>query len=382
MSDLILPSLEIQNFRAFGKLTVPTLSRINLITGKNNVGKTSLIEALWLYASGGSASSIRKILADRDELGEDHLVRRAGSRPSDTDLGDEHRLDVLRSLFNAWPRSFDKAENVYIGPRNHSAGMSLGVGWYAYFEDSDPEATEQLQLEPVMQADRAKHDDARPWITVRHGKSSFRYRAIRVFDRTTFESAGNGKVIPHQYVGSDGLSEYDVSSLWDEIQLTDLEHDVIEALQMIAPSVERVSVRRSGGSQARLVPIVKMRGTDEIRPLRSLGDGMSRVFNMSLAIANASGGILLVDEIENGLHYSVMAAIWRSLFQAAMKLNVQVFATTHSWDCITAFQQVSAEHAGQDGALIRLDDESGGISATGFDERKLAIAAKESIEVR
>lgn len=74
-------------------------------------------------------------------------------------------------------------------------------------------------------------------------------------------------------------------------------------------------------------------------PLYSLGDGMYRALGIALALANARNGILLIDEFENGLYYTVQPDIWQLIFQVARRLNIQVFATTHSWDCIEAFQQ-------------------------------------------
>src|SRR5437764_1333548 len=66
--DLVLESLEIRRFRAFRELTVPHLGRVNLIVGKNNVGKTTLLEALRLYARPGTLEDLLGVLTSRDEL--------------------------------------------------------------------------------------------------------------------------------------------------------------------------------------------------------------------------------------------------------------------------------------------------------------------------
>lgn len=54
MGNLTLNSLEVRNFRAFRDLKIEHLGRVNLLVGKNNVGKTSLLEAIQLYASRAS----------------------------------------------------------------------------------------------------------------------------------------------------------------------------------------------------------------------------------------------------------------------------------------------------------------------------------------
>jgi len=109
---------------------------------------------------------------------------------------------------------------------------------------------------------------------------------------------------------------------------------------------------------------------------------MQRMFGIALALVNAKDGMLLIDEFENGLHYSVQPDLWRLIFQVARRLNVQVFATTQSWDCVEAFQKAAQEDTQNEGVLIRLESKKGKIVATLFDERQLGIATREQIEVR
>ena len=109
---------------------------------------------------------------------------------------------------------------------------------------------------------------------------------------------------------------------------------------------------------------------------------MNRIFGIALALVNAKEGMLLIDEIDSGLHYSVQPDLWRMIFQVAARLNVQVFATTHSWDCVEAFQQAAMEDQQEEGLLIRLHEQDGEMISTLFDERKLGIATRDDIEVR
>jgi predicted ATP-dependent endonuclease of OLD family len=70
------------------------------------------------------------------------------------------------------------------------------------------------------------------------------------------------------------------------------------------------------------------------------------------------------------------------VFEVARRLNIQVFATTHSWDCLTAFQEAAKEDEQDEGVLIRLTEKRGRIVADLFDEGELNIVAREGIEVR
>ena len=109
--------------------------------------------------------------------------------------------------------------------------------------------------------------------------------------------------------------------------------------------------RRMTGRRA----AVKLKSQEQRVPLRSLGDGALRLFGVALALANSRDGFLLIDEAENGIHYSVQRDYWRMVLQAARKNNVQVFATTHSWDCIAAFARAASEDENAEGVLVRLD---------------------------
>lgn len=114
-----------------------------------------------------------------------------------------------------------------------------------------------------------------------------------------------------------------------------------------------------------------------------MGDGINRVLTIILALVNSDNGFLLLDEFENGLHYSVQEKLWNIIFNLAQKLNIQVFATTHSEDCIYGFEQVlNNTNNKADGKLIRLDVINGVIRQVEFNANELKIANDQAIETR
>lgn len=122
-------------------------------------------------------------------------------------------------------------------------------------------------------------------------------------------------------------------------------------------------------------------------PLGSMGDGMLRVLQIVLKVFAAQGGFLLIDEFENGLHYSVQEKIWNLIFELAEQLNIQVFATTHSWDCIESFSTVAIKHQKSEGVLFRMGrsartSDHGKVIATVFDENQLLNITQADVEVR
>ena len=177
-----------------------------------------------------------------------------------------------------------------------------------------------------------------------------------------------------------GEGTYTLGELWDDINLTDDEKDVIEALRIIDPRISAVAmVGGEGPSQRRA--IVRADHIGRPVPLRSFGDGLNRLFAIILSLVNVRDGVLLIDEIETGLHYTVQLDIWRVIFRLAKSLDVQVFATTHSKDAVEAFQQAAAETP-EWGTLVRLADKGGSIIPTVAPEDELAIATRYNIEVR
>ncbi len=186
-----------------------------------------------------------------------------------------------------------------------------------------------------------------------------------------------------QFVKSSGTVEPDNDVLWDPITLTDNEEYVIKALQILDENVFRIAfidneytLLNSNRSKER-VAIARLRSTNTIVPLRSMGDGINRILTVILAMVNCEDGYLLVDEFENGLHYSVQEKLWEIIFYLAERLNIQVFATTHSNDTIKTFGEIAnSKPEYTDAQLVQLRNVKGEISAVLFDTQDVEIASE------
>lgn len=377
-SGLLLESLEIQNFRAFRYLQIERLGRVNLIVGKNNVGKTCLLEALWLYARRGDPEVIWKTLETREEIG--HLVT--------LETSEEERASAIKYLFYGRPEIQEPHHSIRIGAMNaDDTALEIGIGWYT--RQVEEGGGLQLTLLQFEEVDLADNPTLR--LRIQIGKKvdiSVPIPDDRVIRGKTRMVADAMRCV---FTSAYGMSRVEIGRLWDNIALSNLEGDVVAALCIIDPNVERISIigdqerRVQTGRMLGRIPILKLLGRDSAIPIRNLGEGMNRMLGIALALVNAKDGFLLVDEIESGLHYSVQPDMWRMIFQVARRLNVQVFATTHSWDCIEAFQKAACEDQEEDGMLISLrrkQQSPEDIVAILFDERRLAIATQEQIEVR
>ena len=383
--DLILNSLEIHGFRCFRELRIERLGRVNLIVGKNNVGKSTLLEALRLFATAAAPADLFDILISRDEVG-------YGSADSTADA----EIVPIQSL-NSGRRERPAPDDIIkIGPCDSPRDC------LQLFLMSGHELSLSVQSDHFRFVN-GRYDEQQAFLSARLGSR------IRVFTpaRQTYrihedalapvessmklEPTGEPlRAISHHYVGANGMGLGEIGRLWDRVSLSPLEQEVIAALKIATEDVERVALRMPDATlRARTthqtsdtrVPFVKTADFDTPVPLRALGDGVNRLFGLALALVSARGGLLLVDEIENGIHYSVQADLWRLIFETAARLNVQVFATTHSYDCIKAFEEAARESE-EEGVLVRLARKGDRILVGEFDERELEIAVEGDIEVR
>jgi AAA15 family ATPase/GTPase len=117
-------------------------------------------------------------------------------------------------------------------------------------------------------------------------------------------------------------------------------------------------------------------------PMSFMGEGIRRVLSIVLAIGTSSGGNVLVDEVENGLHYSVLTRVWQAIGHAARQANVQVFATTHSYECIVAAHEAFTANGPYDLRLFRLDRIGEEIKVAAYDQDVLGYATEMNHEVR
>jgi len=371
MGTPILDSLEIRGFCGFRQLQIERLGRVNLIVGKNNVGKSSLLEALQLYACRGHPRIIWEILKTRGEIIFPSFDRPDLKEPDIADM-----LLALKYLFYGRKDVRTHLEPMQLGSMNTPEKI-LYVSVDRYTEQEDKFGIPRWNLVEPEAYDT--FDNLVPRFTVdlgRYFQVSYPFKADAAALRM-----GTWKLlieIPHAFVTGDGLSADEIVAMWPET--VKLKEELFGAVRIIAPGVEGLAREDESGMER--TPMLKIKGIDEPLSLRSLGEGMRRVLGIAAALVNARNGFLLIDGFENGLYYFAQVDLWRLIFQAAHRFNVQVFATTHSWDCIEGFQKAAQEDNQDEGLLIRLEYKRGDVVVTLFDERQLGIATRERIEVR
>ncbi len=372
---LVLDSLEIKNFRAFKHLRIEKLGRVNLIVGKNNVGKSSVLDALVLYACRGNPYMIFAILRDRYEIpSEDVQAKHFRRGVADA----QERASYLRFLFHGRRDiAINTTASIAIGPANASNNnLVVGILW--------PFDAEYIDTQTQGYTDVIERlNNSIPRISIAVGSEfAYQFPLDQDYRSRIIQTRSDLNQLKYVFVGADGMQLTDIASFWDNVALSDLENNVLTSLQVIAPEVLHLNFVGNEGPGGERIPKVRIVGIDGPIPLRSMGEGMNRMLGIALALVNAKDGMLLIDEVDTGLHYSVLPDLWKLIFEVAHRLNVQVFATSHSWDCIEAFQSAAASNTEEEGILVRLEMQDGEVVPVTFDERMLSIATREHIEVR
>ena len=363
-----LGNVTLERFRAFRKLRVQGLGRVNLITGKNNTGKSSLLEGIRILATGAALDELQDILKDREEY--------TTGPEAELSAGSDGGLR-FSGLFHGFPDMTERPEPLVISTDGdiHPREVAIHVSWFSQkrdekgnhvFNEHSPDESEGVASIVIATPDGIRIREIENLRTEVH-----LYKAGK-------RTSGVGCY----FIGAhSGESTAELGALWDGIALSDNEQEVVDALRVIDPHISRVTMVGGYGSRQRRTAFVRTDSIPHPVPLRLFGDGMNRLFSMVLGLLYARGRLMLVDEFENGLHHTVQLDAWRIIFRLARNLDTQVFATTHSWDAIEAFQQAAAEHPGT-GVLLRLVRSGDEIVPTVFADKEVAVAARERIEVR
>lgn len=318
MIDTIL----IQNFRCFRSTHIKGFKRVNLIGGKNNAGKTALLEALFLVNL--PANPVVEFLQK---------------------LRGEDEKTSAKIPERAWENLFynqDTSQKVAIFSSNQTEyGVELTCDeniddFVKYFDEKDKDDKESMIFRNDLVHNRKK--------SVLHLQA---FRNKNKFTSTAFVSSSMGRV-----GNGEGTPEIDnVDFITSKYQIRDKElasdfdiaYDkgsyqyILQALQIIDNSI--IEARTSSIGE----PVIKLKRQDgKSMSLSLFGDAIYKTISIVLKALNAKKtGILLIDEIENGLHYTVQEDFWKLLFILAKKFDLQIFATSHSLEMISAFNKVA-----------------------------------------
>lgn len=362
----MIESFVVKNFKNIEEMNIPRLNRINLIVGKNGVGKSTLLEALALYVSGGDRNVIGSLLKGRGEFLNDKV--------EDEDSLEQNKEHIL-ALFKDWKEDYSRKFYVLVGETGKKT-VSIRQVYIEDFKDEDDPTSAQLRLfddEDMVQSQRNQHDVSSQGVVIEsQGKMS-----LLRYDRSYILPRGKASqpIVRTWEFDSDRNAD-----IFDKIALSDNEKFVVSALNIINDDIDRITFVSEGYRIRSRIPMVSLKSSGKKMRLSSMGDGVNRVLTIILSLLNAKGSVLLIDEFETGLHYSVQKQLWSIIFMLAKKLDVQVFISTHSSDTLRSFAYTNVEGTGM---LIRLEQRKAGIISVCYEDNdEILFAAENDIELR
>ena len=376
-SDLHLPDLAIRAFRGIDSLQIPRLGRVTLVVGENGVGKTTLIEAIRVYASRGSTDTLVAILAEREEFHSvylDHSTsatnwsplfygrdpEQAGELSIGPIAADQRLYIEADTLWLGDNRRTDRANPSWQSPRLATISLRVGFGHSNLTVSNNPPLDSPLLRRLPT---KAKHQLSQSVIS---DAQSTAVECLNL-DPTVVDSNM-------------------IASLWPSVALTDGEDCAVDALRLVYGSkIERIaviSIDDRDGSKVRNHVVVKIKGVATPVSIQSLGGGAHRMFGVGLCLAASRNGFLTIDEAGSGIHHTLQYPFWKMILETAEQNKVQVIATTHAWDSVCGFAEANSSSSNGQGVLLRLERHKGNLRSVEYSAKHLSVAAREGIEVR
>ncbi|MCE5237060.1 AAA family ATPase [bacterium] len=370
-------SVRIQNFRGFADLTVDELTRVNLVVGENNVGKTAVLEAV-------------AILADAPRMQTPRDLEKLRKAP----VAGGKTISLFEGLFRDFDASHPITISAQSATRREVASVVVEMAGRTTVSLTEgrgvdlhvpPETDEEMRplVAPLagMAPDLVRMElRTGPAATPRSGA------AIGVLQRSNpsrlvgvqFDEPAANR--PSQFIAVQdvvGLAA-DPARLTEAIQ-SGKRDGVVEAMRAVDERVAGLELLDTGAGAG---IFVRLAGSTRLMPLGHLGSGAARMLSMVLASFAAEQGVLAVDEIDTGLHYSIQHKVWSAMGSAALEFGVQLFATTHSYECMVAAHEAFADHP-EDFSMHRLERGPDGIVRShDFGHESLGTALELGFEVR
>lgn len=347
--------MRIQNFRCFEDFSIEPLDRINLVAGKNNVGKTALLEAIWFHHG-----------SPNPELGFRLNRFRGISAVSIT----QPLLELFRNL----------EADIEIGLSSRSSGGKSRSDRIYLREPSRlplPSKDELAERRPSSVSAESIGKEIVIEYTDEFGGSgqsvAFFTKNQVVFDRPPIAKRSTARFL----MANRGVGSEDVEG-FGELEVKGLKKEIIALLCLVEPRLRDLTVVVRGSNPTIWGDI----GIGTLLPIQLMGDGLCRWLLLAEAISRSPRGVVLVDEIENGLHHTAMVDIWRSIGRLAREYDVQVFATTHSAECVRYAHQAFVEDEQYDFRLHRLEQVGETVKDISYDKETLAVAIESGLEFR
>lgn len=316
----MITEIKLENFRGFRSLELKDLKRVNLIVGQNNAGKTSLLEAAFILSQPLQLSQLAGVF--RIEQGDAHV---------------RYFPWLLRDASPSGRATLESKATV--------GGQSVELGRAAIIPPSTGRQIYRSdRLEAYQKTDPPYPDLSCRVVSVQHRNAT---ALVTLVGRAQRKKSG--------------------------------EETLEKLLAIVDPRITKIRVDpgERDGNQV-IIDI----GLSELVPVSQAGQGIYRLVTILADIIGETPQVLLIDEVENGLHHSVHEQVWKGLAETAAELDVQIFATTHSDECLQAAHRAFKSRMEYDLGVIQLFRVESGVQGRVLDQKHIEAALAGEIELR
>lgn len=339
----MLRNLAIKNFRAFRHLELKALKRVNLIVGSNDVGKTSILEAMVL------------MLGSHDDI---------SSLPKTFRTTTQQQQDEFENFWG-W-LFFQKDKQMPFELSGDYGGTGVRIAF-----------REQAQQGGATIAERALGRGAQPLL-------QYYWDNMRPQMQIVSNVAGLVKLSVLAVTPTKPSDDAELFNLVAPLNPAG-EEKIESSMREIEPSLRRLRYAKLPNTSSPLV--YADLGMPKAIPSTQMGQAFSRILHIYCQLMASGSKMLLVDEIENGIYFASLPKFWRGILATLADLDVQMFSTTHSWECLVAAHSSACERADKNGGsydlnVIRLDRMDWGIKATEFGREEMETAIANGWDMR
>jgi AAA15 family ATPase/GTPase len=352
----------VDGLRGLKHIEIDDFKKINLFVGNNNSGKTTILESIFLSINPGNAELPLKInkFREYDLIGENYW------RTLFNKLDIKSKIEVRADLDN-----LKEKRRLIITPRSDIIDLHKA--------SSMDEEKFNLKDSHSGASPSVNGLDLNFAITKNRKQKKYVAKVYSIGPQVKLD-------IPKEYQETlSGIyvrSEIDfgeIARIFSNLQIKKGIPRIIKVLKRIEPALENLSIGADGIIYCDI-------GLDRLLPINVMGGGILRILHIVLAISDKQGGVVLIDEIENGLHYSSQKILWEAIFESALEFDAQIFATTHSLECINAFSSSYANSklsgTNDNIRLYRLERRADDTAVISYNDKILAASLDSGWEIR
>lgn len=358
----MITSLSVEHFKAISSCELSNLKRINLFGGKNNTGKSTVIEALFFFLDRQNPQSFIRMHNWRGEI------------PTSMTS-----FDIFAPIFYNY--NMDKPVKISVKEGADMETLTL----HSVAQNNTTIKIKPKEVFSISGTNTKSLEHNQVEIAVEFsGPTKGKYSKQKIIHTIHDEENMDVKINKQAPIKSaiflssrSPINPNENAIRFGELVKKNKENLIMDYLQVIEPRLRSITAIQQPNSQAVLYGDI---GLDVKIPLHYMGDGITRILSIILAIFNNPNGIVFIDEIENGLHHSVLVHVWEMLDQASKQNNCQLFITTHSYECLASL--VDSAISKEDVNYIRLERKGQQIVSKEYGFDNLQIAIENGWEVR